>query len=234
MNDSPSVSFVLPMYNESANITASIRKIKSIAPEMTPDHEIIIADDASTDGSADIVESISRKDSSVKLIRLPENTMFGGAFAAGFKAASKDVIMYMDADMPVGEEDIKRSFPLIKNAHIVTGYSKVKKGDTLKRKIISVGYNLLVRSLFRLDIRDINSGYKIVRRELVEDMQFISRSPFVDVELFLHAKRKGARVEQYPLVFTSRPGGKSYIARIPVIWATFCDMIKVRALTLKG
>jgi len=73
----------------------------------------------------------------------------------------------------------------------------------------------------------INSGYKVVRRDLVRDLEFISKSPFVDAELFLHAIRKKATVRQYPLVFKTRTAGKSYIASFPIILATFRDMIKV-------
>jgi glycosyltransferase involved in cell wall biosynthesis len=234
MNQALSISFVLPMYNESANIRGSVETLKTIASTLTANYEIIVVDDASTDNSADIVEEIAAKDNTVKLLRLEKNSMFGGAFAKGFKSASKDVIMYMDSDMPVSEEDIQESFPLINDSDIVTGYSKIKKGDTLKRKIISGWYNLLVQTIFGLNIKDINSGYKIVRRSLIEDIEFVSRSPFVDVELFLHARKKSGRVKQFPLIFRTRPGGKSYIARIPVIWATFSDMLKVKILSLKG
>jgi glycosyltransferase involved in cell wall biosynthesis len=229
-----SISFVLPMYNEEDNIEHTIRILMFLGEQLSDEFEIVIVDDASTDDSADVVEKLAETNHRIKLYRLGNNTKFGGAFAEGFKKASKDVIIYMDSDMPVDEEDIKASLPLIGNADIVTGYSKIKKGDTFKRKMISGGYNLLVQVLFGLNIRDINSGYKIVRRELVKDIEFVSRSPFVDVELFLNARKKQARVRQYPLVFKSRSGGKSHIARLPVILATFRDMIKVRFRSLLG
>ena len=228
MGNGPGISFVLPMFNEKDNIKKTVDALNSIAKEITNDHEIIIVDDASTDNSVEIVKALSEDDSALKLYCLEKNTKFGGAFAKGFKQASKDVIMYMDSDMPVAIEDIKQSFPLIEKADIVTGFSKVKKGDTIKRKIVSAGYNFLVQTLFGLNVKDINSGYKIVRKSLIDDIEFVSRSPFVDVELFLHAKRKNGTVEQYPLIFRSREGGQSYIARFPVIWATFVDMIKVK------
>ncbi|MFH1305199.1 MAG: glycosyltransferase family 2 protein [Candidatus Omnitrophota bacterium] len=228
-----SVSFVLPMYNERDNIAYAVKEISSLAPEVTNDHEIIFVDDASTDGSADAAEEIAQKDNRVKVFRLTENTKFGGAFAKGFKSAAKDVIVYMDSDMPVKPEDVKASFPLIADADIVTGYSRVRKGDTLKRKIISGIYNLMVQALFGLKIKDINSGYKIVRRRVAENMEFISRSPFVDVELFLEAKRKGYKVKQFPLVFRSRFGGKSCISSFPIMLATFRDMIKVKILSCR-
>ncbi len=233
MEEAFSVSFVLPMFNECDNITGTVREIKSLAGELAADHEIVIVDDASTDGSADIAEELAKEDNNIKVFRLRSNTRFGGAFAEGFKRASKDVILYMDSDMPVSVEDVKASFPLIAGADIVTGYSKVKKGETVKRKIISGVYNFIVQTLFGLNVKDINSGYKIVRRDVTKDIEFVSRSPFVDVELFLHAKRKGCSIRQFPLIFKPRPSGRSYIARFPVICATFADMIKVKILSCR-
>ena len=227
------ISFVLPMFNESDNIERTICVLKALADKIANDYEIVIVDDASTDESASIVENISREDSAVKLFKMDKNTKFGGAFAKGFKNAKKDVILYVDSDMPVGEEDIKGSLPLIEDADIVTGYSKVKKGDTLKRKVISGVYNFIVERLFSLNVKDINSGYKIVKRSLIQDLDFLSNSPFVDVELFLHARKKNAVVKQYPLIFNERTEGKSYISSIPMIWATFTDMIRLKAHSRK-
>jgi glycosyltransferase involved in cell wall biosynthesis len=229
-----SVSFVLPMFNEEANIAKTISTLKSIAGRLTKDYEIVIVDDASTDRSAGLVRGMAAKDPSIKLFCLEKNTMFGGAFAEGFKKASKDVIVYMDSDMPVSMEDIEASFPLIREFDIVTGYSKVKKGDTLKRKFISLVYNLMIQTIFGLNVRDINSGYKIARKDLVKDIEFISKSPFVDVELFIQAKKTSGTVKQYPLIFKQREGGVSYIARPSVIMATFRDMMKLRLRLWSG
>ncbi len=228
MQEKPGISFVLPMYNEWDNIEKAISILRTLARELANDYEIVIVDDASTDSSGDLVEAIAKRSDDISFYRLEKNTKFGGAFAKGFKSASKDVIVYMDSDMPVSVADILESYPLIKDYDIVTGCSKVKKGDTFKRKIISKVYNLLVQGLFGLSVKDINSGYKIVRREFIEDIKFVSRSPFVDVELFIHAKKKGGKVKQFPLVFQSRSGGRSHISALPIIVATFRDMIKTR------
>ncbi|MDD4013381.1 MAG: glycosyltransferase family 2 protein [Candidatus Omnitrophica bacterium] len=224
-----SISFVLPMYNEKDNIEKAVAMLAALAPRLADDYEIVFVDDASTDGSADIAETVSSRMPEVKVFRLKENSKFGGAFAEGFRRASKDVIIYMDSDIPVRPEDIEASFPLIRENDVVSAYSVVKKGDTLKRKIMSLVYNFMVRALFGLSIRDINSGYKIARRETVKDAVFVSRSPFVDVELFAHAAKKKARIAQFPVTFLGREGGISYMARPSIILATFRDMIKVRA-----
>jgi len=225
-----SISFVLPMFNEKDNIETTVGKLQNLAGELTDDYELVVVDDASTDGCSDIAEKMAVEDKRIKLFRLKENSKFGGAFAAGFKNSTKHVIVYTDSDMPVSRDDILKSFPLIEEYDIVTGCSKIRKGDSLRRKAISGVYNLLVQTLFGLNVKDINSGYKIVRRDLIKDLRFFSKSPFVDVELFIHAKRKGGRIKQFPVIFNSREGGISHISHMSFILATFIDMIKVKVL----
>jgi len=222
-----SISFVLPMFNEKDNIDHTVDVIAALARETCDDYEIIIVDDCSTDGSGQIVDRMAQRDPAIRPVHLERNTKFGGAYAEGFRRASKDLIVYLDSDLPVRSADIRQSLPLIAEADIVTGCSRIEKGDTLKRKVISGAYNFLVERLFGLGVADINSGYKVVRRELVRDLNFRSQSPFVNVELFIHARRKNGRVVQFPLVFLSRPAGRSRITTLPVILATAADMLRV-------
>ena len=229
MKESFGISFVMPMFNERGNIENTVRTLKSIAGELTDDYEIVIADDASTDGSGEIIDSIARLDNRVKAYHLKTNTKFGGAFSEAFNRATKDIIVYMDSDLPVSVDDIKLSLPIIRSVDMVTGYSMVTKGETLKRKIISETYNFIVRTLFGFSVKDVNSGYKIVRRSSIAGLKFISHSPFVDVEIFLHIMKNKGKIKQFPLIFLPRPAGKSYIASLPMMWATFRDMLKVRA-----
>ena len=232
MNNTPSLSFVLPMFNESENIRTTIQEIKSLAQEITDAYEIIVVDDASTDGCGDIVEDMAHQDNHVRFFRLLRNTKFGGALSEGLRRVVYDYAMYMDSDMPVSAEDIKKSLLFIAHADIVTAYSTIRKGDTLKRKIMSSVYNFMVRTLFGIDIKDINSGYKIIRGDFLKKIKLISNSPFVDVELFLYAKRHNLKIHQYPLIFRSRSGGTSHIARPSVVLATLIDMFRIKYLSL--
>ena len=112
----PAISFVIPMYNESANIEDTVGKVAALAKELADDYEIILADDASSDGTGDIADRLQKEDAHIKSVRLKENTKFGGALAAGLKKASKDIIIYTDADLPVKKEDVKKGLALLKNA----------------------------------------------------------------------------------------------------------------------
>jgi len=222
------ISFVFPMFNEAENIEETLRRTRALAADICDDYEIVIVDDASTDGSGDLVDKLSSRDARIKSIRLKVNTKFGGALKEGLKNASKEIVVYTDSDLPAKEEDIKKALELLDGGDIVTAYSLVLKDASLKRIIMSKGYNFLVHLFFGLKIRDINSGLKIYKRKVLEGLDLKSRSPFVDVEIFAEAARKGFRIKQYGLVFDLRTRGESTISRMSVVVRTFWDMLRYR------
>lgn len=222
------ISFVFPMFNESENIENTLKKAANIASEICDDYEIVVVDDASTDGSADIVERIAKEDGRIILTRLGKNTRFGGALKEGLKGASKDIILYTDSDFPAKEEDIKKALQLLDEADIVTAYSLAIKDATLKRIAMSKLYNFLVELLFGLNIRDINSGLKIYKKKVLEGLRLRSESPFIDVEIFAEAEKRGFKIAQYGLIFGLRTKGRSTISRTSVVARTFWDMLVYR------
>lgn len=222
---SPGISFVFPMFNEADNIEETIRKASSLAKTLTDDYEIVIVDDASTDSSGDIVDRLSLADNHIRSIRLKSNTKFGGALREGLKAAAKEVVVYTDSDFPAKEEDVKKAINLLEDADVVTAYSLVLKDSSLKRIIMSKAYNFLVHLLFGFKIRDINSGLKIYRREVLRGLNLRSKSPFIDVEIFAEAIRRNFKIKQYGLIFELRTKGRSTISRPSVVARTFWDML---------
>lgn len=222
------ISFVFPMYNESENIANTIARAVSLAERLTDDYEIVVVDDASTDSSADIVDGLAADNKHIKSLRLKENTRFGGALSKGLQTATKDIIVYTDSDFPAKEEDIANALDLLDGADTVTAYSLVIKDSSLRRMVMSKVYNFLVQTLFGLRIRDINSGLKIYKKKAVEGLKLISRSPFVDVEIFVEIVKRKMVIKQYGLIFDLRTGGKSSIARFEVVLRTFFDMFRYR------
>ena len=224
----PAISFVIPMYNESANIEETAWKVARLAKELADDYEIVLADDASSDGTGDIADRLSKEDAHIKSVRLEINTKFGGALNAGLKSASKEIIIYTDADLPVKKEDVRKALALLEGSDIVTGYSLVLKDDSLKRIVMSKVYNFLVQILFGFSIKDINSGFKVYRSKVIKDLRLISKSPFVDVEIFAEARKRGFKIEQFGLIFDLRTKGVSTISRMSVVARTFWDMLAYR------
>ena len=93
----PGVSFVFPMFNEADNIEETLRRVTALAAELCDDYEIVIADDASTDGSGELVDTLAAQDKRIRSIRLKVNTKFGGALKEGLKNAAKEIVVYTDS-----------------------------------------------------------------------------------------------------------------------------------------
>lgn len=219
------ISFVFPMFNEADKIEETIRKVSILAKNICVDYELIIVDDASTDGSADLVHRLARDDSHIKLICLLVNTKFGGALNEGLKNAQKDIIIYTDSDLPAKDEDMKLGLKHLDKADVVTAYSREVKNPSIKRVVLSRVYNFLVFVLFGLKIRDINSGLKIYKKEVLAGLDFKSRSPFIDVEIFSEAIKRGYKIAQFGLIFKFCDKSQSPISRPSVVLRTFRDML---------
>ena len=127
-------------------------------------------------------------------MHLERNTKFGGTLRTGIKLAQKEIIIYTDSNLPVDTFDIKDALSLVDNFDIMTAYNRVKKGESFRRIIMSRVYNFLIQFLFRTNIRDINSGFKIYKRKVFDGMKLISNSPFIDGEIFIKAIRKNCTI----------------------------------------
>ena len=94
-----SVSFIFPMFNEAANINETLRKATALAREISGDYEIVVVDDASTDGSGYIVDGLASDDPHIRSIRLKANTKFGGALKEGLKNGVNALEMALKGDL---------------------------------------------------------------------------------------------------------------------------------------
>ena len=222
------ISFVFPMYNELRNIEACVRRATSLASKWGLDYEIILADDASTDGTGKKIDELAAQDGHIIPIHLKVNSRFGGALKKGLSAATKETIIYTDADFSVREEDLTKALGLLDSADIVSAYSLVTKDDGLKRIIISKVYNRLVEILFGLPLRDINCGFKIYKKETLKDLVLVSESPFVNVEIFTEARKRNHKIVQCGVIFQVPKAKNSNLSRPPIIFRTFLDMFYYR------
>lgn len=223
------VSLVLPMFNESLVVDFTLTQAIASLDRCFSNFEIVVADDASTDDCASKVAQWCNRDSRIRLVRLPRNQRFGGALRAGLSAGDKELLVYTDFDLPVALECLPKLLEAFADADVLTGYSPdTGKHVNWKHVVISWGYNSMVRALFGLRMRDINFGFKAVRKSVWDRLTLHSCSPFVDAELFLRAARIGARIKSVPVPFVQRQMGASHIRRFDVIVATTLDMLRLR------
>ena len=223
------VSLVLPMFNEGPAVDFTMAHALEALERGFTDFEIVVADDASTDDSAQQVEHWAACDPRIRLVRLPRNQRFGGALCAGLDAATKEFLFYTDFDVPVDLTVLPRLLDEFAEADVLTGYAETgSKYVDRRSQFISLGYNFMVRSLFGLTFRDINFGFKAIRQSVWNQLTMRSTSPFVDAEMFVQALRLGYRVKEVPVPFSPRHLGHSRIRRADVISWTMWDMARLR------
>jgi glycosyltransferase involved in cell wall biosynthesis len=217
---------VFPKYNEEAYARRAVAAARAVLEGALPDWEIVIVDDASTDGTAAVADALAREDPRVRVIHNPRNRRLGGALRAGYAAATKDLVFYTDADLPVDLEVLPRAVRLLEyqQADIVAAYRFDRTSEGLVRALYTFCYNHLIRTLFGLRVRDVNFAFKLFRRSVLQKFTLTSEGSFIDAEFLLRARKAGCVIIQIGLDYFPRTRGTSTLGSVPVILAILRDM----------
>jgi glycosyltransferase involved in cell wall biosynthesis len=224
----PSLTVVFPMYNEEAYLERAVVAACE-ALEGTFDYEIVIVDDASTDRTGPLADALARKDPRVRVVHNPVNRRLGGALRAGYAAASKDLVFYTDADLPIDLQQVPRAVRLLEyqQADIVAAYRFDRTSEGLLRAVYTFSYNHLIRTLFDLKVRDVNFAFKLFRRSILDRFPLRSEGSFIDAEFLLRAKKSGCTIIQIGLDYFPRTRGLSTLASFGVIATILREMAKL-------
>jgi glycosyltransferase involved in cell wall biosynthesis len=223
-----SLSFVFPMYNEIDNIETSVKGAQTIAAKIGCDYEVIIVDDASTDGCDVLADQLAQQHPGIKVIHHPVNRKLGGALKTGFANATKQYILYMDSDLPLDFSEVSEAIPQIGNADLLIGF-RLNRAESFRRKVMSKVYNLMIRVVFGLKVRDVNFSFKLFKRDVYQQLNLQSEGSFIDAELLIEIWKKGYQIRELGLNYHPRIAGKSTLASNAVIrkilvemWVYFC------------
>jgi glycosyltransferase involved in cell wall biosynthesis len=193
---------------------------------MDADWEIVIVDDASTDGTGARADRLATADPRVRALHNPVNRRLGGTLRAGYAAATKDLIFYTDADLPVDFGELPRAVRLLEyqQADLLAGYRFDRTSEGLHRALYTIGYHVVIRLLFGLRIRDVNFAFKLFRRSLLQRIELKSEGSFIDAELLLRARKAGAVMIQLGVDYFPRTRGPSKLSSLGVIAAILREM----------
>ena len=225
----PSVSLVIPMYNEEENIGHALDCAAAALERHAGGYEILVVDDASRDRSAAIVEAAAARDPRIRLLRNPTNRKLGATLKRGYAAARSDLVLYMDADLPFDPEVIGRAMQAlwVTRADVIAGYRLDRTTEGLLRTIYSYVYNTLIGVLFGWPHRDINFSFKLMRREVLEAVELESEGSLIDAELIVKAKNLGFVIQQLGLDYFPRTRGRSTLSSPAVILKIFAELVRL-------
>ena len=191
----PSISLVIAAFNEEAKLEAVFVRCLDVLVECSDDFEVLILDDASTDGTGEIATSIARNHPDVvRVITHQKNRGIAATFEELNQAATRDYVFDIPADGEYPPEALRAIVPLLGDFDIVVCQRTFKR-YTLYRQLVSWCYRWLPRVMFGVELYDPGST-KCRRRTLIEEIPLSSRGVFAEAERMIRAVRRGHRTER--------------------------------------
>lgn len=206
-----SITVVLPAFNEEENIEQQVRSVDDVLSELRfDDYEIVVVDDGSSDGTRGIAEGLSADVPKLRVVVHERNRGYAQALRTGFTGARMPLVFYTDADNQFDVRELKNLLPSIDDYHIVVGF-RIYRFDPFSRLVLSWGYNLIVRILFRIRVRDVDCAFKLFRSEIFDRIHIESKRFFVDTEILAKASKLGMRMTEIGVRHYPRTAGESTV-----------------------
>ena len=176
------VTILAPAFNEAPNIEGAVLDAVEAASDLD-DYEIIVANDASTDNSAIILEELSARYSRLRVVHHTTNHGYGGNLRSMFALATKDLIFYTDGDAQYDPAELSKLYARLgPNVDVVQGW-KIERHDPLHRKLSGRLYHHFVKWWFGLHLRDVDCDFRLFRRHVLESFPLESSSGCITVEM---------------------------------------------------
>jgi glycosyltransferase involved in cell wall biosynthesis len=224
----PSLSVFFPAYNDAPSLPSLLAKAFATLEENVEDFEVIVVNDGSRDDTAGVLQALQiRYGQRLRVITHAVNRGYGGALRTGFEAAGMEYVFYTDGD---GQYDV-RELPLLlarvgPNTGLVNGY-KLRRRDPWRRILIGRVYNAVARALFGIRIRDIDCDFRLIRRDLLCDLNLTSTSGTICVELVKKVELTGCEAVEIAVHHYPRLHGKSQFFRVRSLLTTFGQFARI-------
>lgn len=215
------LSIIIPAYNEEENISDVIRKIISFLNSKVERYEILIIDDGSTDRTPEIVTSFSDL-YPIRLIRHRSNQGKGAALQTGFKNATYEWILMMDADNQIPIENLLYFFPYTDEYNLIIGI-RTSSSSSYLRRFASMVYRKIISLVLGIKFKDLNCPFKLFKSSLIKNMKLRSKGFLIDAEMLWKSIRAGAKIKSLEVNSFERIKGKSSV-RLYHVWQTLWEL----------
>ena len=222
-NSLHSLSIILPTYNEEQVISITLEHVLNGLAAWVKDFEIIVVNDGSTDRTGAIVSAIMEIEPRLRVVTHERNQGYGSALAHGFAAATKELTLFMDSDGQFDIRDLQKFIPFIDEYDAVIGY-RLHRQDTWMRKLNAWGWNLLIRNVLGIHVRDIDCAFKLLRTDFLHQHPLETRGAMINAELLYQLKRVGCTHREIGVQHLPRRGGRATGANLRVIARAFREL----------
>jgi glycosyltransferase involved in cell wall biosynthesis len=186
-----------------------------------------VVDDGSSDRTAERVRGLAESDPRVRLVSHGENRGYGEALRTGFLASRLDFVFFTDADLQFDMDELERFLPYAGTVDVIAGYRRNRQ-DSSVRRVMAYGWNLLVRVLFYVPVRDIDCAFKLFDRSILQEIHIESVGAMVNTELMVKLGRSGASVVEVGVSHRPRRAGEARGASPKVIATAFAELLRMR------
>jgi glycosyltransferase involved in cell wall biosynthesis len=221
------LSIVIPIHNEEPSLLRLYDRLTAVLEPLRQAYEILFIDDASSDGSFELLANLVETDGHLKVVRLRRNFGQSAALSAGFHEAKGDVVIAMDGDLQHAPEDIPALLAKIDEGYdIASGWRKERVDNPLTRKVPSRIANWLMAKASGIELRDFGTTFKAYRAEVLKDVNL-----YGELHRFIPALASfyGARVAEVPIHNTARSAGDSHYG-IGRTFRVMFDILTIRFL----
>jgi dolichol-phosphate mannosyltransferase len=209
-----SLSIIIPAYNESENIVATLENVTRALESLPVRHEILVIDDGSADTTAALVTANLNRFPAVRLLVNERNMGFGWSYRRGVDAATLDHIVMVHGDNAWGHETLREFFGRVGEADVIVGYTRDMWGTrTVTRTLISKAYTLAVNLITRRHLRYYN-GLQIHPAAVLKSLTIQSSGYGFQSEVLVKSLRRARTVVEVPMDLIEREKGESKAFRL--------------------
>ena len=209
MSDGPSLSVIVPAFNESATIEAVVRGIDRVLAKWPGSHEIVVVDDGSADRTGEIARQLALDLPVVRVVQLPENRGYGAAQQAGLAHARGEMVCLLPADGQIPPAALDAYLRAAPGADVIIGAYRVR-ADSIARRLSSWVYRTVVWMLFGVRVRNINAP-KLYRRAHLDGLPLSSSGGFADAEIVIQLHARGRTFAEVEIDCLPRTAGQSSV-----------------------
>ena len=228
----PTVTIVIPVYNEEADLPNCIAKLVGFVSEnQTYQWDILIADNASIDNTREVSESLCSAHNSVDYFYVPQKGR-GRALRLAWLRSTSDILCYMDVDLSTDLRHLPEIIDAVAGDYDIAVGSRLSKESQVKRsvrrEIISQSYNLIVKTLFLTKFPDAQCGFKAISNKAAGQIVPLIKNNywFFDTELLLIAAKRGFRIRSIPVIWDEDPS--SSVRVLSTAWEDIKGLLRLR------